>query len=105
MFFWSTLALVGIVGLFLDGKQYTRILGIGSLALIAVFLVRVPVTYDCVGEGIRQIGGLAVKCPLTRADALMLVRSDVNRYVTVLVPFSVLGLRTLVDFASRLQWR
>ena len=94
--FWSTLASLGIIGLFLDDKRYTRILGISSLALIILFLVRVPVMYNCIGEGTRLIGGLPVMCPDSMADALMLVRSDVNRYITVVIPFSVLGLRALI---------
>ena len=94
--FWSTLASVGIIGLFLDDKRYTRILGISSLALIALILVRIPVMYNCVGEGTRLIGGLPVMCPDNIEDALLLVRSDINRYITVLIPFSVLGLRALI---------
>lgn len=103
--FWSTLASLGIIGLFLDDKRHTRILGISSLALIALFLVRVPVMYNCVGEGTRLIGGLPVMCPDNMEDALMLVRSDVNRYITVLIPFSVLGLRALVASMPRLLRR
>ena len=99
--FWSTLASLGIIGLFLDDKRYTTILGISSLALIVLFLVRVPVMYNCIGEGTRLIGGLPVMCPDSMADALMLVRSDVNRYITVVIPFSVLGLRALVASMPR----
>jgi len=103
--FWSTLASLGIIGLFLDGKRHTIILGISSLALIALILVRVPVMYHCVGEGTRLIGGLPITCPKDMADALMLVRSDTNRYITVLIPFSVIGLRTLVSSTPKLLRR
>ena len=102
--FCSTLASVGIIGLVLGDKRHTRVLGISSLALIALFLVRVPVMYRCIGEGTRFIGGLPVMCPDNMEDALMLVRSDVNRYITVLAPFSVLGLQALGASIPRL-WR
>jgi len=94
--FWSTLASLGIIGLFLDDKRYTKILGISSLALIALVLVRVPIMYDCVGEGTKLIGGLPVTCPNNMAEMVTLIRFDANRYIVVLIPFSILGLRTLV---------
>ncbi|MEW6403272.1 MAG: hypothetical protein AB1649_15865 [Chloroflexota bacterium] len=94
--FWSTLASLGIVGLFMDGKRYTKILGIGSLALIALVLIRVPIMYTCIGDGTKLIGGLPVTCPNNMAEMVNLIRFDGNRYITVLIPFSVLGLRTLV---------
>jgi hypothetical protein len=94
--FWSTLASFGIIGLFLDDKRHTKILGISSLALIALVLVRVPIMYNCVGEGTRLIGGLPVACPNNMAEMVTLIRFDVNRYIIVLIPFSILGLRTLV---------
>jgi len=103
--FWSTLASLGIIGLFLDGKRHTIILGVSSLALIALILVRVPVMYHCVGEGTRLIGGLPITCPKDMADALMLVRFDTNRYITVLIPFSVIGLRALVTSTPKLLRR
>lgn len=103
--FWSTLVSLGITGLFLEENRYTKILGFSAIALIALFLVRVPAMYNCVGEGARIIGGLPVMCPDNMADAVMLVRSDVNRYITVLIPFSVLGLRALIAFVPELLLR
>ncbi|MCX6090984.1 MAG: hypothetical protein NTX88_11570 [Candidatus Atribacteria bacterium] len=94
--FWSTLASLGIIGLFLDDKRHTKILGISSLALIALVLVRVPIMYNCVGEGTRLIGGLPITCPNNMAEMVTLIRFDANRYIIVLIPFSILGLRTLV---------
>ena len=94
--FWSTLASLGIIGLFLDGKRHTRILGIASLALIALVLIRVPIMYNCIGEGTKLIGGLPITCPNNMAEMVTLVRFDANRYITVLIPFSILGLWTLV---------
>lgn len=103
--FWSPLASLGIIGLFLDDKPHTKILGLSSLALITLVLVRVPIMYNCVGEGTKLIGGLPVTCPNDMADALMLIRSDTNRYITVLIPFSVIGLRTLVTSTLKLLRR
>lgn len=94
--FWSALASLGIIGLFLDDKRHTKILGISSLALIALVLVRVPIMYYCVGEGTRLIGGLPITCPNNMAEMVTLIRFDANRYIVVLFPFSILGLRTLV---------
>ena len=95
--FWSTLASIGLSGLFVGNQRHLRILGIGSLVLIALILVRVPVMYECIGEGFKEIGGLVVTCPKDMADALTLIRFDANRYITVLIPFSILGLRTLIS--------
>ena len=100
--FWSTLTTLGIVGLFVDGKRYTTLLGICSVVLLAHVLVRVPVMYNCIGEGVVEIGGLPVWCPEDVADVLMLVRSDANRYITVVIPFSILGLRGLAGLIGNI---
>ncbi|MBZ0276651.1 MAG: hypothetical protein K8I60_10920, partial [Anaerolineae bacterium] len=105
MVFWSTLTTLGIIGLFLDTRRYTRILGLGSLALIALVLVRVPVMYLCIGEGAKMIGGLPVSCLNDTSDALMLIQSDTNRYITVLIPFAVIGLRTWIAYLPRIARR
>lgn len=94
--FWSTLASIGILGLFVGNKRHLKILGTSSLILIALILVRVPVMYDCIGEGFKEIGGLMLTCPRNMGDALTLIRFDANRYITVLMPFSILGLRTMI---------
>jgi len=93
---WSTLASLGLIGLFLDGQRYSKILGIGSIALLGLVLVRVPIMYTCVGEGTKIIGGLPITCPNNMAEMANLIRSDANRYITVFFPFSFLGLRALV---------
>ena len=93
---WSTLASLGLIGLFLDGQRYSKILGIGSIALLGLVLVRVPIMTTCVGEGTKIIGGLPITCPNNMAEMANLIRSDANRYITVFFPFSFLGLRTLV---------
>jgi hypothetical protein len=92
---WSAPLALGLAGLLLAGPRYARILGVSALILIGLTLFRVPVMYHCVGEGVRLIGGVAVMCPETLADARLLVRADANRYVTALAPFAALGLRAL----------
>ncbi len=103
--FWSPLIMVGIIGLFLSNKNYLRVLGISSIILIGLVLVRIPIMYNCIGENPVDIGGLLISCPKDMGDALLLIRSDMNRYVTVLFPFSVLGLRVLVSGVFRLPVR
>jgi len=71
------------------------VLGVASLVLIALILVRVPVMYKCIGGDPIDIGGILISCFRNMEDALMLVRSDANRYITVLSPFAVLGLQNL----------
>lgn len=95
--FWSTLGVLGILGLFLDGKPYSKILGCASLGLILVILIRVPIMDTCIGEGTKMVGGLPITCPKNLAELATLVRSDANRYITVLIPFSILGLRGLIS--------
>jgi len=96
MFFWSFLASFGLIGLFLGDEKYLKVLGVASLVLIVLLIVRLPVMYKCIGGGLIDIGGVLVTCPQTMEDALMLIRSDVNRYITVLIPFAVLGLQNLL---------
>ena len=93
---WSTLASLGLIGLFLEGPRHSKILGIASIALLALVLVRVPIMYTCVGEGTKIIGGLPITCPSNMAETANLIRSDANRYITVFFPFSFLGLRALI---------
>ncbi|GAP14124.1 hypothetical protein LARV_01887 [Longilinea arvoryzae] len=97
MLFWSMLGVIGILGLFLNRQPYSKILGCASLGLILLILVRVPIMDTCIGEGTKLIGGLPITCPNTLADLVSLIRSDANRYITVLVPFSILGLRSLIS--------
>ncbi|MCC6602983.1 MAG: hypothetical protein IT327_07225 [Anaerolineae bacterium] len=94
--FWSALASLGLLGLLLDGPRHFKILGIASLALLALVLVRVPIMYTCVGEGPKIIGGLPITCPRNVTEMATLIRFDANRYITVLFPFAFLGLRKLV---------
>ncbi|MGQ9552609.1 MAG: hypothetical protein ACUVWR_00705 [Anaerolineae bacterium] len=94
--FWSSLLMVGVVGLLLSRSTPLRMMGISSLALLALCLIRVPIMYQHVGSGPINIGGILVLPPPSMNAMRELVRSDINRYVTVLAPFSVLGLRDAI---------
>ena len=94
--FWSPLLIPGIVGLLLSRTAPLRMMGICSLVLLALYLIRVPIMYQHVGEGLLDIGGILVTPPPTSSAMHELVRSDINRYLTVLMPFSVLGLREVI---------
>ena len=102
--FWSPLLVFGLAGLALSRSKPLRMLGLCSFVVVALYLVRVPVMYGHVGNGVINIGGVAVSAPSSEAGMRELVRSDINRYVTVLMPAAVLGLR---DGAGRVQgwWR
>lgn len=102
--FWSPLLALGLVAVTLSRSSALRILGLCSFVLVALYVVRVPVMYGQVGNGLINIGGIAVSAPSSQAEMRELVRSDMNRYVTVLMPAAVLGLR---DGAGRVRawWR
>ncbi len=51
--------------------------------------------YKCIGSGPVDIGGLLITFPKTMNDTLMLIRSDANRYITILALFAILGLQNL----------
>ena len=102
--FWSPLISIGIAGLFFSTEKYSRALGVCSVALIGLYLFRVPIMYSCSGDGSTVVGGLVLRCAENTAEALTLVRYDMNRYVTVLAPFSVLGLRNLILFLTSRPW-
>lgn len=94
--FWSPLVSLGLIGLFLGNKKYLKTLGAASLVLIALLLIRVPVMYKCIGSEPIDMGGILVDCARNMNEALMLIRSDANRYITVLSPFAILGLQNLL---------
>lgn len=96
--FWSPLISLGIVGLFFSNKKYSRILGVCSIVLMGLYLVKVPAMYQCVGQDSLSVGGLLMDCPRDKTEALTLVRYDINRYITVLIPFAVVGLYNLIMF-------
>ncbi len=106
MLFWSPLLTLGLAALVFSRCRPLRILGLCSFVLAALYLVRVPVMYGHVGEGLLNIGGVVVSAPSSQAEMRELIRSDINRYVTVLMPAAVLGLRDGADqVLGRWPWR
>lgn len=99
--FWSPLVAPGLMGLFIGRQKHLLALGAGSLALLGLILIRVPVMYHHIGGGPLEIGGLLVACPRDMAEMLALIRFDANRYIVVLVPFAALGLRNLLAALAR----
>jgi len=101
--FWSPLIVIGIIGLLaFPEKKHLRILGFCSLALILFLLFRIPIMYYCTENTVLSMGGVPVSCFAGEAQKLSLVRSDINRYVSVLLPFAILGLAELARHASKL---
>jgi hypothetical protein len=49
--------------------------------------------YYYIGQGIIDIGGIPVTAPETPTQMRELIRFDINRYLCVLVPFSIIGIR------------
>ena len=64
-----------------------------SLAMLALCLLRVPIMYEHVGGSTIDIGGILVTPPQSPDQMHKLMRADNNRYLIVLAPFLVLGLR------------
>lgn len=93
--FYSFFTTIGLMGLFLSKEKHLKMLGVASLTVIVLLLVRVPIMYKCIGGDPVDLGGILVDCARNKDEALMLVRSDANRYIIVLVPFAVLGLQNL----------
>ena len=91
--FFSTIILIGIIGLFLTSKKPLKVLGIVSIVFIIVICFRVPVICTCGASETITIGNEIVTCA-TQACA-QLIQSDINRYLILLVPFSLLGLQNL----------
>jgi hypothetical protein len=94
--FFSPLIVAGIAGLFVSRGRFYKILAACCVILLALYCVRVPVMYHCVGEESVTIGGISVGCPKNAGDLSRLILFDINRYITVLAPFSFLGLRNLL---------
>jgi hypothetical protein len=79
-------------------QRVRRALLLISLLLFPITLYYFsPVMYQHLGESILEIGGIAVTVPDSPAAMRELIRSDINRYATVLLPFAVLGLRDLLE--------
>ena len=100
--FWTPLLVPGLIGLLLSRSTSLRMLGFSSLAMLTLCLLRVPIMYEHVGGGPIDIGGILVTSPQSPANMLELMRSDNNRYLIVLMPLLVLGLRECIGRVR--QW-
>jgi hypothetical protein len=98
LLFWSAPVCLGLVGLLAGRSAALRCLGTAALPLVALWLVRVPVMAVHPSQAAMEIGGIPVMPPLGEGGMAELIRSDINRYATVLAPWAVLGLR---DLAAR----
>lgn len=101
LLFWSPLVCLGLPGLLTSKSASLRCLGMAALPLIALWLVRVPVMLVNLNQMQVEIGGIPIMPP-GEFRAFHLIRSDINRYATVLAPFAVLGLR---DVLARVRFR
>ncbi len=96
LLFWSPLVCLGLLGLLTSKSMALRSLGIAALPLIALWVVRVPVMLAGANQAPQQIGGIPIMPPQGEFGAYQLIRSDINRYATMLAPSAVLGLRNLL---------
>jgi hypothetical protein len=53
--------------------------------------------YYYVGQGVIDIGGISVTAPETLTQMRGLTRFEINRYLCVLIPFSIIGVRIGID--------
>lgn len=82
------------------GKSGQAIRGTRDSILAGVFLglmvlVRIPVMYFHMGQPL-EIGGVPVMPPSDWDAMRGLIRQDINRYLTVIAPFCVIGTRELM---------
>jgi len=91
--FWTPLLIPGLVFLFTVKDSILKVIGLCSFVLIIFYTLRIPIMYYYIGQGIIDIGGIPVTAPETTTQMRELIRSDINRYLSVLIPFSIIGIR------------
>ncbi len=91
--FWTPLLIPGLVFLITAKDSILKVIGLCSFVLIIFYTLRIPIMYYYIGQGIIDIGGIPVTAPETPAQMRELIRSDINRYLSVLIPFSMIGIR------------
>ena len=91
--FWSPLLTIGLAALAASRKTPLRLLGLSSLVLLILYLVRIPVMYHRTPGELIAIGGIPVTVPESASAMRQLIRSDINRYIAMIAPLAVLGLR------------
>ncbi len=95
--FWTPLLIPGLVFLLTAEDSILKFLGFCSFVLIIFYTLRIPIMYYHIGQGIINIGGIPVTAPETQTQMRELIRFDINRYLCVLIPFSILGIRLGID--------
>lgn len=91
--FWTPLLIPGLVFLITAKDSILKVIGICSFVLIIFYTLRIPIMYYNIGQGIIDIGGIPVTIPETPTQMRELIRFDINRYLCVLIPFSIIGIR------------
>ena len=100
--FWTPLLIPGLIFLVIGKDTILRVIGFCSIILIICYTLRVPIMYYHVGEGIINIGGIPVTAPETLTQMRELIRYDINRYLSVLIPFSSIGIRIGINKINNL---
>jgi len=90
--FWTPLLIPGLILLFLAKDSAMKLLAFSSFLVVLLYLLKIPVMYEMAGGGTIDIGGLPVTAPETREQMRELLRSDINRYLAVLLPFAMVGI-------------
>ncbi|MEW6685505.1 MAG: hypothetical protein AB1393_04790 [Candidatus Edwardsbacteria bacterium] len=91
--FWTPLLMPGLVFLITAKDSILKVIGLCSFVLIFLYTLRIPIMYYSIGQGIIDIGGIPVTTPETPTQMRELIRFDINRYLCVLIPFSIIGIR------------
>ncbi|MDI6779091.1 MAG: hypothetical protein QME25_02675 [Bacteroidota bacterium] len=91
--FWTPLLIPGLVFLITAKDSILKVIGLCSFVLIFLYMLRIPIMYYNIGQGIIDIGGIPVTAPETRTQMRELTRFEINRYLSVLIPFSIIGIR------------
>ncbi len=95
--FFTPMLIPGLLFLVTGKNEILKVIGFCSFILIIFYTLRIPIMYYYIGQGIIDIGGIPVTAPETSAQMRELIRSDINRYLSVLIPFSIIGLRIGID--------
>lgn len=91
--FWTPLLIPGLVFLITAKDSILKVIALCSFVLIIFYTLRIPIMYYHIGQGIIDIGGIPVTAPETPTQMRELIRFDINRYLCVLIPFSIIGVR------------
>lgn len=95
--FWTPALLPGLISLFFSRNLVLKIIGISAFSILLLYLVKIPVMYFHIGESFMEIGGIPVNVPVTADQMRFLIRSDINRYIIVLIPVAIFGIRNAFE--------